>query len=124
MLFGRGILLYDDQTAPPQRYNRSVGSALWNAVTSARNQLEGVKIGGGKGGKSTIGSNGNGNSKSNSTSGSRGGGGSGSGHHLTRDKDAAGDDRKLRAVHGEGRVEGGGKEGGIMRGEGEGEEVT
>lgn len=64
------------QTAPPQRYNRSVGSALWNAVTSARNQLSGVKITGTGGGKS-------------------------SGGLANREKDAAADDRKLRAVHGE-----------------------
>lgn len=59
------------QTVPPQRYNRSVGNALWNAVTAARKQLGGVKIGPDKGGGKDS------------------------------SKDAGGDDRKLRAVHGE-----------------------
>ncbi|CAN0356357.1 unnamed protein product, partial [Ectocarpus sp. 6 AP-2014] len=66
------------ETAPPQRYNRSVGSALWNAVTSARKQLKGVKL----------------------TSSGKGGGGGGGGGTSNRDKDSAADDRKLRAVHG------------------------
>ncbi|CAN0389302.1 unnamed protein product, partial [Ectocarpus fasciculatus] len=66
------------ETAPPQRYNRSVGSALWNAVTSARKQLKGVKL----------------------TSSGKGGGGGGGGGTANREKDSAADDRKLRAVHG------------------------
>lgn len=88
------LLLLVPQTAPPQRYNRSVGSALWNAVTSARNQLGGVKL--------------------NSSSGSAASGGKGGGGQANQDKDAAADDRKLRAVHGEGweQRQGAGKRGG------------
>ncbi|CAM9391220.1 unnamed protein product [Pylaiella littoralis] len=79
------------QTAPPQRYNRSVGSALWNAVLSARNQLGGVKL------------NSSGSALGNGGAGKNGGNGGGSargGRQATHDKDAAADDRKLRAVHG------------------------
>lgn len=90
------------QTAPPQRYNRSVGSALWNAVTSARNQLSGVKLTSGSGSGSGSGKNG-------------GGGGKNSGSQANREKDAAADDRKLRAVHGERAGEERGGEGGRER---------
>lgn len=96
------------QTAPPQRYNRSVGNALWNAVTSARNQLDGVKIGSVTGGKYCR--NGTIITTINSSSGGTGSvnGGPDGGSHLNRDRDAAGDDRKLRVVHGERGGGGGG----------------
>lgn len=85
------------QTAPPQRYNRSVGSALWNAVLSARNQLGGVKL------NSSGSALGNGGAGKN---GGNGGGSAGGGRQATHDKDAAADDRKLRAVHGESKDRG------------------
>ena len=43
-----------------------MGSALWNAVTSARNQLSGVKIGAGSGSKNGKGGGGGGGSGGNS----------------------------------------------------------
>ncbi|CAN0346990.1 unnamed protein product [Ascophyllum nodosum] len=38
-------LLRHVQIAPPQRYSRSIGNALWDAVMAARNQLDSVRIG-------------------------------------------------------------------------------